>query len=51
MNTLLVLLLILIVLYGVAGVVLALMEAKKTDTPLNWKAIVLWLPKMLGIKV
>jgi len=40
---------VLAVVYGIAGVVMAFYESSQTDDPFNPMTIVTWLPKMLGM--
>ena len=40
---------IVIILYLLAGCVMAWYESSQTDDPFNWITVILWLPKMFGI--
>lgn len=40
---------IVIILYLLAGCVMAWYESSQTDDPFNWITVLLWLPKMFGI--
>ena len=49
MKILIGLVIVLVVVYGLAGVVMALYESSQTDDPFNAMTILTWLPKMLGM--
>jgi hypothetical protein len=51
MKILLGLVIVLAIVYGLAGVVMAFYESSQTDDPFNWTTILTWLPKMFGMNI
>lgn len=49
MKILIGLVIVLAVIYGLCGVVMAFYESSQTDDPFDAMTIVTWLPKMLGM--
>ncbi len=47
----LVILIVLVALYGIAGLIMAFYEQSQTDDEFKPMTILTWLPKMLGMKV
>jgi hypothetical protein len=42
---------IIIILYLLAGCIMAWYESSQTDDQFKWKSVILWLPMMFGIKI
>ena len=42
---------IIIILYFLAGCIMAWYESSQTDDPFKWMSVILWLPRMFGIKI
>jgi len=40
-----------VILYLLFGCIMAWYESSQTDDQFKWQSVILWLPKMLGVKI